>query len=84
MRRKSYVIVCTLSILFLFLALSQSLNAAECSRRMGPFFSQSEAERAAQYYRSQGYVISGVWGEGGVVSNWSNRRYYFNIFWSCR
>jgi hypothetical protein len=28
-----------------------------------------------------GYRTSGVWGEGGVVSSWSNRRYYFNVFY---
>jgi hypothetical protein len=83
MRRKGLVIVCALSILLLALTLSQSLNAAGCSQKRGPYLSESEAGRAAQHYRSRGYGISGVWGEGGVVSNWSNRRYYFNIFWSC-
>jgi hypothetical protein len=83
MRRKGQVMVCALSILLLFLALSQSLNAAECSQRMGPFYTIAEAERVAYSYRTRGFGVSGVWGEGGVVSDWSNRRYFFNIFWRC-
>jgi hypothetical protein len=83
MHRQARVIVCALSLLLLVLALSQSVDAAECNRRMGPFMSEYEAGRVAQSYRSRGYGVSGVWGEGGVVSNWSNRRYFFNVFWPC-
>jgi len=57
------------------------LAQRECSQRVGPFASQDEAQRAAQQYRYAGYRTSGVWGEGGVVSSWSNRRYYFNVLY---
>lgn len=53
----------------------------QCARRAGPFASQGEAEHVAQQARMAGYRTSGVWGEGGVVSSWSNRRYYFNVFY---
>jgi hypothetical protein len=50
---------------------------------MGPFLTQYAAEAAAQQARDLGYVASGVWGEGGVISQWSNRRYFFNVFYEC-
>jgi hypothetical protein len=54
-----------------------------CSQRMGPYQTQYAAERAAQMYRSQGFQTSGVWGEGGLYSSSSNRRYFFNVFYPC-
>ena len=59
------------------------LAQAQCSKRMGPYQSQYAAEREAQRFRSRGYDTSGIWGEGGVVSQWSNRRYFFNLFYPC-
>ena len=59
------------------------LAQGQCSKRMGPYQSQYAAQQEAQAYQSQGYSTSGVWGEGGVVSSWSNRRYFFNLFYSC-
>lgn len=55
------------------------LAQAQCAKRMGPYQSQQAAERDAQTYRNRGYNTSNVWGEGGVVSQWSNRRYFFNV-----
>ncbi len=57
--------------------------ASQCNKRMGPYLTQHEAENAAQSFRNRGFETSGVWGEGGVVSHWSNRRYFFNLFYPC-
>jgi len=65
------------------LSLGHAATAAACSQRMGPFGSIYEAESAAQLAQSAGYRTSGVWGQGGVVSDWSNRRYFFNVFYPC-
>jgi hypothetical protein len=69
--------------LALALPVSHSANATGCSQRLGPFGSISEAEAAAQLARSAGFDTSGVWGQGGIVSDWSNRRYFFNVFFPC-
>ena len=73
------------SILCVVLALwlAQAATAAACSQRMGPFGSIYAAESAAQYARAAGYETSGVWGQGGIISEWSNRRYFFNVFYPC-
>ena len=71
------------SALVLSLMLAAPSNAQACSYRMGPFLTQYAAEAAAQQARDLGYVASGVWGEGGVISQWSNRRYFFNVFYEC-
>lgn len=57
--------------------------AQMCSQRMGPFTSQHAAQSQQQAYQAKGYSTSGVWGEGGVVSSWANRRYFFNLFYPC-
>ncbi len=59
------------------------LAQGQCSRRMGPYITYAAAEREARMYRNSGYNTSGVWGEGGIVSQWSNRRWYFNLFYRC-
>ncbi|MGR8929953.1 MAG: hypothetical protein ACU836_04870 [Gammaproteobacteria bacterium] len=59
------------------------LAQGQCAQKMGPYLSQSDALTAAQLFREQGYQTTGVWGEGGVISQWSNRRYYFNVFYPC-
>ena len=73
------------SILGLVLALSlgHAATATACSQRMGPFGSIYAAENAAQLARAAGYETSGIWGQGGIVSDWSNRRYFFNVFYQC-
>jgi hypothetical protein len=65
------------------LAFAGAADAQVCSRRMGPYVSYDAAFRAAQQARAYGYRTSGIWGEGGVVSQWSNRRYFFNVFLPC-
>jgi len=60
-----------------------AVKAGTCWRRIGPFQLQSQAARAASYYRSRGFRTSNVYGQGGVVSNWSNRRYFFRVFYRC-
>ncbi len=59
------------------------LAQRECYKKMSPYLSHSQAERERQKLRRAGYSTSGVWGEGGVISDWSNRRYYFNVFYQC-
>ena len=82
---KMQYLVNTLRLLMLFvlLALSNSLSAATCSRTMGPYELMSQAQRIAREFRNAGYQTSGVWGQGGIISSWSNRRYYFNVFFLC-
>ena len=64
------------SALFLSLTLAAPANAGACSYRMGPFLNQDVA-------RNLGFEASGVWGQGGLYSDWSNRRYFFNVFYDC-
>lgn len=64
-----------------YLQLPASAQLYQCARRAGPFASQGEAESVAQQARMAGYRTSGVWGEDGVVSSSSNRRYYFTVFY---
>ena len=59
----------------------ESAQLYQCARRAGPFASEGEAERVAQQARMAGYRTSHVWGEGGVVSSSSNRRYYFTVYY---
>ena len=65
------------------LSLGYAATATACTQRMGPFGSIYAAESAAQLARAAVYEISGVWGQGGVVSDWSSRRYFFNVSYSC-
>src|SRR5260370_1333159 len=71
------------SALFLSLMLAAPANADACSYRMGPFVTQDAAQAAAQQARYLGFEASGVWGQGGLYSDWSNRRYFFNVFYEC-
>lgn len=57
--------------------------AQMCSKKMGPYASQYAAQAQLQGYQAKGYSTSGVWVEGGVVSSWSNRRYFFNVYYPC-
>jgi len=54
-----------------------------CSRRYGPYLLQSQAYRWMRFAQSKGYRTSQVYGIGGVISRYSNRRYYFNVYYSC-
>jgi len=71
------------SALFLLLTLAAPANAGACNYRMGPFLNQDAAQTAAQQARNLGFEASGVWGQGGLYSDWSNRRYFFNVFYEC-
>ena len=71
------------SALFQSLTLAAPANAGACSYRMGPFLNQDAAQTAAQQARYLGFEASGVWGQGGLYSDWSNRRYFFNVFYEC-
>jgi hypothetical protein len=71
------------TLLALALTSPSPASAGGCELRMGPYVSQSAADVAVQQAKSIGYDTSGVWGEGGVVSQISNRRYFFNVFFAC-
>ena len=58
-------------------------TAGVCSRRYGPYLLQSQAYRWMRFAQSKGYRTSQVYGIGGVISRYSNRRYYFNVYYSC-
>jgi hypothetical protein len=67
--------VCTMPLL--------AASAGECRRTMGGYSTIHEAQMAAQQAQYAGYQTSGVWGQGGIISDWSNRRYFFNVFFPC-
>jgi hypothetical protein len=67
----------------LSLTLAGPASADDCQMRMGPYTSQYAAELASQQARNIGYDTSGVWGEGGIISQISNRRYFFNVLFGC-
>lgn len=75
----------SLSGLAFLLALSQTdaARANVCQQTVGPYWSQYEAETAAQQAQMQGYQTSGVWGSDGIYSSSSNRKYWFNVFYEC-
>jgi hypothetical protein len=64
-------------------ASAEIAQANTCSQTMGPYWSQYEAQSAAQQAQSQGYETSGIWGSDGIYSDSSNRKYYFNVFYAC-
>ncbi|MEZ5829949.1 MAG: hypothetical protein R3D05_02070 [Dongiaceae bacterium] len=67
------------------LSLSQAgaANADVCQQTVGPFWSQYEAYQAVQQAQAQGYQTSNVWGSDGLISNSSNRKYWFNVYYPC-
>lgn len=73
----------TVALLALPLASASAASADDCRFQMGPYTSQSAADVAVQQAKSIGYNTSGVWGEGGIVSQLSNRRYFFNVLFAC-
>jgi hypothetical protein len=75
--------VVTLLALALAVTSANPASADSCELRMGPYGSQSAADTGVQQAKSVGYKTSSVWGEGGTVSQISNRRYFFNVFFSC-
>ena len=84
MNAKDYVAgLAAITFVALSLALAGRASADDCQFRMGPYTSQYAAELASQQARSIGYDTSGVWGEGGIISQFSNRRYFFNVLFGC-
>ncbi|HEY6993748.1 MAG TPA: hypothetical protein VH397_08560 [Xanthobacteraceae bacterium] len=73
----------TVALLALSLASASAASADDCQLQMGPYTSQSAADLAVRQAKSIGYNTSGVWGEGGIVSQISNRRYFFNVLFAC-
>jgi hypothetical protein len=65
------------------LALAAPASADDCQLRMGPYASQSAAELGVQQARGVGFKTSGIWGEGDVVSQIANRRYFFDVLFAC-
>ncbi|MBV9244574.1 MAG: hypothetical protein JO366_07165 [Methylobacteriaceae bacterium] len=82
MKHNSRLSILVLSLLFSPSAVAPA-QAETCSRRMGPYLTNDAAAAAAQEIQGAGYETSGIWGEGGIVSDWSNRRYFFTIFFAC-
>jgi hypothetical protein len=76
-------VLAAVTFVALSLALGGRASADDCQLRMGPYTSQFAAELASQQARGLGYDTSGVWGEGGIISQFSNRRYFFNVFFAC-
>ena len=74
--------LCGLGFL-LALSHTNAASANVCQQTVGPYWSQYEAEMAAQDAQMQGYQTSGVWGSDGIISNSSNRKYWFNVFYQC-
>jgi hypothetical protein len=72
-----------IALLILPLALAGPASADDCQLRMGPYASQSAAERGLQQARGVGFKTSGIWGEGDVVSQIANRQYFFNVLFAC-
>ena len=84
MNAKDYLAgLAAISFVALSLALADRASADDCQLRMGPYTSQYAAELGAQQARSIGYDTSGVWGEGGSISQFSNRQYFFNVLFAC-
>jgi hypothetical protein len=67
----------------LLLTHSDPARADGCELKLGPYASQSAADLAVQQAKSIGFNTSGVWGEGGVVSQPASQRYFFNVFYRC-
>jgi len=58
-------------------------RADSCELKMGPYGSQSAADLAVRQAKSIGFNTSGIWGEGGVVSQAASQRYFFNVLYRC-
>ena len=54
-----------------------------CWQRVGPFMTHYAAGQAVYQARSVGYNTGPIYGEGGLYSRSSNRRYYFRVFYPC-
>ena len=80
MSRYWHSIIGTAGLALVLLMPAQGASGATCSRRMGPYDSQYTANQEIQRARNAGYQTSGTWGEGGMVSQSSNRRLLLQRF----
>ena len=82
---RTQCLACVGTVAFAALLLTHAgpARADSCELKMGPYASPSAADLAVQQAKSIGYNTSGVWGEGGVVSQAANQRYFFNVFYRC-
>jgi hypothetical protein len=81
--RQCLAYVGTVAFAALWLTHAGPARADSCELKMGPYASQSAADLAVQHAKSIGYNTSGIWGEGAVVSQAANQRYFFNVFFRC-
>ena len=59
------------------------IQARSCSRKIGPFMTQYRAIQTMRQTQARGYTTGPVYGEGGLLSNYSNRRWYFTVYFAC-
>ena len=50
---------------------------------MGPFNTQNQAYHMVRQAQARGYATGPVYGEGGLYSNYSNRRWFFRVYYTC-
>jgi hypothetical protein len=59
------------------------IQAGQCWRRVGPFQTQNQAYQMQRDAQNRGYATGPVFGEGGLYSNYSNRRWFFTVYYTC-
>ena len=59
------------------------IKAGTCWSKRGPFQTQNQAYYAVQQAQARGYGTGPVFGEGGLYSNYSNRRWFFALYYDC-
>ncbi|MEQ9642393.1 MAG: hypothetical protein RIM84_20365 [Alphaproteobacteria bacterium] len=64
-------------------AAARVVQVGSCSQAVGPFNTQNQAFRVLREARARGYATGPVYGQGGVVSRYSNRRWYFTVYYAC-
>jgi len=62
---------------------ARALQARGCSQAVGPFQTQGQAYQAMLEVQAQGYGTGPVYGQDGLYSNYSNRRWYFTVYYAC-
>lgn len=58
-------------------------QAGTCTQAVGPFQSQYAAYQMLQEAQARGYRTGPVYGQGGLYSNYSNRRWFFTVYYAC-
>ena len=67
----------------LVVAANSPSQAATCNQAVGPFQSQYQAYRVLQQAQARGYETGPVYGQGGLYSDYSNRRWFFTVYYAC-